>query len=215
MCWDISVSSLNKWQLMAAWVMRPQHDWMQLGQSDTQWPESSVTGRSLTVLNQRSSDGHPAGCTLCSWMLASNERNGTLPWYHGDKDASLDKWYHLLWTCLQWWHRQWYGIASIINKTREAWLQLYGHVLHGNDNTLEQKGLQLEVDGKRLKSKLKHCWTDTLNGDMKITHLHPNQACDQQKWWLQFKITDLAIQDKHWRSFNTGLLLSYVLVHFI
>lgn len=71
---------------------------------------------------------------------------------------------------------QQYGIASVIDKMREACLPWYGHVLHAHSNTIARLGLQLEVNGKHPKGQPKQRCFDTLHGNLRTTYLHPDQA---------------------------------------
>lgn len=60
----------------------------------------------------------------------------------------------------------------LLSSMKEARLQRYGHILHANSYTIAQ----MEVSGKRPKSRPKQRWLDTQHGDLRITHLHPDQA---------------------------------------
>lgn len=45
--------------------------------------------------------------------------------------------------------------------------------------------------------QLKECWLDTLHDDMKITWLHSDEACNQEKWWLWSRLVNPAILSLH------------------
>ncbi|CAD7076713.1 unnamed protein product [Hermetia illucens] len=74
-----------------------------------------------------------------------------------------------------------YGVAPIVEKLRERHLRWYGQAIRANENSLAKIGLNIEVDGKRPKGRPKQRWLDTLDGDLKASRLHPDQAFDRAK----------------------------------
>ena len=87
-----------------------------------------------------------------------------------------------------------YGVAPIVEKLRERRLRWYGHAIRANENSLAKIGLNIEVDGKRPKGRPKQRWLDTLDGDLKASRLHPDQAFDRAKWRSRSRRADPACE---------------------
>lgn len=52
--------------------------------------------------------------------------------------------------------------------------------------------LYIEVDGKRLKDWKKQRWPNTLDGDLKASWFHPDQAFDRGKWLNRSQVEQLS-----------------------
>lgn len=53
-------------------------------------------------------------------------------------------------------------------------------VIRTSENSLSKIGLSIKIDVGQLqpKSQLKQCWSDTLNDDLRVSRLHPDQTHD-------------------------------------
>ncbi|VDO04601.1 unnamed protein product [Haemonchus placei] len=78
--------------------------------------------------------------------------------------------------------RQRFGVASIVDKMREARLRWYGHTLRAKIDSVRKIGLRLDVSGKRPRGRPKQRWLDTLHEDLKAVNIHPDQAINRVKW---------------------------------
>ncbi|VDP17307.1 unnamed protein product [Heligmosomoides polygyrus] len=56
--------------------------------------------------------------------------------------------------------RQKFDVAPIADKTREARLRWYGHVLRGKEDSVRKIGLELEMSGKRPRGRPKQRWSN-------------------------------------------------------
>ena len=75
-----------------------------------------------------------------------------------------------------------YGFASIVEKLQERRFRWGGHVIHANENSTTSIDQNIESNGKQPKTRPKQWWLDTLDGDLKVSRLHPDQAFDKIKW---------------------------------
>ncbi|VDO64047.1 unnamed protein product [Heligmosomoides polygyrus] len=89
--------------------------------------------------------------------------------------------------------RQKFGVAQIADKMREARLRWYGHVLHGEEDSVRKIGLKFDVIGTRPRGRPKQRWLDTLHTDLKITGAHLGLALDRERWRHDTRIADPAM----------------------
>uniref|UniRef100_W6NDS5 Endonuclease-reverse transcriptase HmRTE-e01 n=1 Tax=Haemonchus contortus TaxID=6289 RepID=W6NDS5_HAECO len=88
--------------------------------------------------------------------------------------------------------RERFGVASIVDKMREARLRWYGHTLRAKNDSVRKISLNLDVSGKRPRGRPKQRWLDTLHEDLKAVNIHPDQAFNREKWRQHIRKADPA-----------------------
>lgn len=84
------------------------------------------------------------------------------------------------------------GVAAISEKLRESRLRWFGHVARAPASSVVQTAMQLEVPGMRPRGRPKMRWRDTINDDLRRTHLSEEDASDRSQWRRAYRHADPA-----------------------
>ena len=75
-------------------------------------------------------------------------------------------------------------------KTREARLRWYGHVLRKDDGYIGRRMLRTEMPGKRKRGRPKTRFTDAVGEDVAVVEVTEEDAEDRTKWRWKFHCGD-------------------------
>ena len=75
-------------------------------------------------------------------------------------------------------------------KTREARLRWYGHVLRKDDGYIGRRMLRMELPGKRKRGRPKRRFMDVVKEDMAEVEVKEEDAEDRSNWRLKIRCGD-------------------------
>jgi len=82
------------------------------------------------------------------------------------------------------------GVASIMDKIREARLRWYGHVQRREDGNCVMRIMEAEVYGHRSRGRQQKRWFDMVQQDLKTLRLTTMDAEDRDQWRRRTRVVD-------------------------
>ena len=81
-------------------------------------------------------------------------------------------------------------VGRFVEKTREARLRWYGHVLRKDDWYIGRRMLRMELPGKRKRGRPKRRFMDVVKEDMAEVEVKEEDADDRSNWRLKIRCGD-------------------------
>ena len=82
------------------------------------------------------------------------------------------------------------GVVEVSRKIQERRLQWYGHVMRREDNYVDRRVANIQVEGRRARGKPKRRWNDCILEDLREKSLQQENVMDRREWRRRVRNSD-------------------------